>query len=301
MSGYDDGDDYGGWGGYGYAPHPLIRPANGIRAKSQRGAFGKSWWAGRWIAVLEERLVNSGRLQRGRTYARNGQVVSLDVSDKGVDAKVQGSSRTPYKVKIRFTPLDDQAWERVIEAMAGQALFAAKLLNGEMPHEIEQVFAAAGVSLFPERKGDLLSGCTCPDDANPCKHTAAIHYLLGERFDEDPFLIFLLRGRSKEQIVAALRVLRTGSSGEAEEEAAATEADDAPPPLAADPAIFWAIPADFAEIVFPYTTPAVAALPFKGRGTPPFYDGSLGLPAAMERTYAAISAHARAIIEAEDT
>jgi len=301
MSRYDDDDgDWGGYRGYGYGePRRLIRPANGIRAKSQRGPFGTSWWAGRWIAALEG-LVHAGRLQRGRTYARNGQVVSMDVSTEGVTAKVQGSSRTPYSVQIRFKGFDDQVWGRVIEAMSEQALFAAKLLNGEMPNEIEAVFAAAGVSLFPDRPGDLITDCTCLDYANPCKHTAAIHYLLGERFDDDPFLVFLLRGRSKEQIVAALRALRTGSAGDAAEEPAAAEADEAPP-LATNPAVFWASPADLDAIALPYTTPAVAALAFKGRGTPPFYDGSLDLPTAMERTYGAISAQVRAIVEGDGT
>ena len=301
MSRYDDDDgDWGGYRGYGYGePRRLIRPANGIRAKSQRGPFGTSWWAGRWIAALEG-LVHAGRLQRGRTYARNGQVVSMDVSTEGVTAKVQGSSRTPYSVQIRFKGFDDQVWGRVIEAMSEQALFAAKLLNGEMPNEIEAVFAAAGVSLFPDRPGDLITDCTCLDYANPCKHTAAIHYLLGERFDDDPFLVFLLRGRSKEQIVAALRTLRTGSPDAAAEEPAAAEADEAPP-LATNPAVFWASAADLDAIALPYTTPSVAALAFKGRGTPPFYDGSLALPAAMERTYAAISAHVRAIVEGDGT
>lgn len=302
MSGYDDDDDgswggYGGYGGYG-APRRLIRPANGIRAKSQRGPFGTSWWAGRWIAALEG-LVHAGRLQRGRTYARNGQVVSMDVSAEGVEAKVQGSSRTPYSVQIRFKGFDDQVWGRVIEAMSEQALFAAKLLNGEMPNEIEAVFAAAGVSLFPDRPGDLITDCTCLDYANPCKHIAAIHYLLGERFDDDPFLVFLLRGRSKEQIVAALRALRTGSADDVAEESGSAEADEASP-LAADPVVFWTSPADLDAIAPPYTTPAVAALAFKGRGTPPFYDGSLDLSAAMERTYNAISAHVRAIVEGDE-
>ena len=156
-----------------------------------------------------------------------------------------------------------------------------------------------GISLFPAAPGDLITDCSCPDYANPCKHIAAVHYLLGERFDDDPFLIFLLRGRSQDEIVAALRALRTGSSDAAAEEPGEAEADEAPP-LAADAAVFWASPADLDAIALPYTTPSVAALAFKGRGTPPFYDGSLALPAAMERTYAAISAHVRAIVEGDE-
>src|SRR5262249_42282729 len=139
--------------------------------------------------VLEE-LVDPGRLSRGRSYARNGSVQTLVVGKDGVSATVLGSRPTPYRVSIRFAALSDTAWEQVTEAMAGEALYAAKLLSGEMPAEIESLFAAAGASLLPASEADLITDCSCPDWANPCKHTAAVHYLLGERFDADPFLMF---------------------------------------------------------------------------------------------------------------
>src|SRR5438094_6364961 len=165
------------WRDRDYSPRP--RPANGIRARTQRGAFGKTWWAGRWIAALE-RLVDSARLSKGRSYARSGQVLDLDVGRDGVHARVQGSRPTPYNVSIRFAPLADDQWERAIDQLASQALFAARLLNGEMPEQIEQAFAAAAASLLPSDDEDLETDCSCPDWANPCKHVAAVHYLLGE-------------------------------------------------------------------------------------------------------------------------
>src|SRR5690242_9029911 len=118
------------------------RPANGIKAQTQRGQFGKTWWAGRWIAALE-RLVDSGRLARGRSYARSGQVLSLDVGADGVAAKVQGSRPTPYQVQIRFRRLTDADWDKVADALAAEARYAAKLLSGEMPEDIEAGFKAA--------------------------------------------------------------------------------------------------------------------------------------------------------------
>src|SRR4051794_16058160 len=142
------------------------RPANGIKAATQRGRFGKSWWAGRWIGALE-RLVDPGRLARGRSYARSGQVVKLDVGRGGVAALVRGSRRSPYSVSIRFAPLSDARWEKVVDAMAAEAIHAARLLGGEMPEQIEEVFAAAGASLLPAAKGDLATDCSCPDSANP--------------------------------------------------------------------------------------------------------------------------------------
>ena len=283
MSWDDDYDD-----DWGYPRSKPIAVANGIRAKTQRGPFGKTWWAGRWIAALEA-LVNPGRLARGRSYARNGQVISMDVTPKGVAARVQGSDPTPYEVSIRFRTLLDPEWERVIEAMAGQALYAAKLLNGEMPKEIEEVFKAAGVSLFPATKRDLITDCTCPDSFNPCKHVAAVHYLLGEQFDDDPFLIFTLRGRTREQIVEALRGRRANQA-----EAGAAPAEGAPTapasqPLSSDPVAFWRLPETVEALIMPFNAPEVQALPIKVRGRPPFWDGALDFEATMEETYRAIS------------
>jgi uncharacterized Zn finger protein len=193
---------------------PPRLPADGIRAKSQRGEFGESWWARRWLGILEG-FGYGTRLTRGRTYARDGAVLSIEVGRGKVSAKVQGSRATPYRVTIGIDPLSDSQWGRAIDAMAEQAIFAAKLLEGEMPQEIEQAFSAAGVPLFPQSPHDLNTSCSCPDYANPCKHIAAVYYLLGERFDEDPFLIFELRGRSKTQVIEGLRERRAAAaSGE---------------------------------------------------------------------------------------
>ncbi len=198
---------------YGYfKPSVPISTDQGIKAKSKRGAFVKNWWATRWIKALE-RLLDAGRLRRGRTYARKGQVLSIQESKSGIEAKVQGSRRTPYKVSLSLNILSDAQWDQVIDALAEQAIFTAQLLAGEMPQEIEEAFQAAGVSLFPEKSAELNTECSCPDWANPCKHVAAVHYILGEQFDEDPFTLFRLRGRTQEQILEALRARRAEATG----------------------------------------------------------------------------------------
>ena len=196
-------DDY--WPRYDYT-RP-IDVEDGIKAKSKRGKFVKNWWAGRWIAALKP-LMDSRRLSRGRSYARRGQVMDIDIAPGRVTSRVQGSRRTPYKVWIQLKPLKDNQWATVLDALAGQAIFAAQLLNGEMPADVEEVFEAVQVPLFPVSQGDLETHCTCPDWANPCKHIAAVYYLLGERFDEDPFLLFELRGRNQEEIALGLRERR---------------------------------------------------------------------------------------------
>ena len=207
---------------YWFKPTKAIKTKDGIKAQSQRGAFAKNWWAQRWIAALE-RLVDSGRLSRGRSYARQGQVLSIEETKDGIVARVQGSQRSPYKIKIQIEPLTDLQWDRVIDALAEQAIFSAQLLAGEMPQEIEQAFLTAKVSLFPSQRNDLKTDCSCPDYSNPCKHIAAAHYILGERFDEDPFLIFRLRGRTQEQVMQELRKRRAGADEIVEEEVEETE------------------------------------------------------------------------------
>lgn len=269
------------------------RPANGIKAKTQRGQFGKSWWASRWIAALE-RLVDTGRLSRGRSYARSGQVLNIDITPGHVASKVQGSRPTPYKVAIDVTPLDGKAWDKVIDAMAGQAIFAAKLLAGEMPQNVEEAFATAKVSLFPDRRGDLRTSCSCPDASNPCKHVAAVYYLLGEQFDEDPFLIFRLRGRAKEQVIAALRARRAGADAPLSASAGArpAEPDEQAPPLEQCLEGFWAWGqcAEPEQFRFSLTAPQIDAAPIKRLGAPPFWANKTEFNALLSQAYAAITA-----------
>jgi uncharacterized Zn finger protein len=176
----------------------------GIKARSKRGAIGEQWWSRRFIAVLES-LGMSGRLQRGRSYARKGQVLEFSLTQGKVTARVQGSRPQPYKVTIGVLPLTTSQWREVERRLASQALFRAKLLAGEMPAEIEQVFADCGTPLFPRSAADLDMHCSCPDWEVPCKHLAAVCYVLAEAFDDDPFAMLAWRGRDRDTLLAALR------------------------------------------------------------------------------------------------
>ncbi len=261
--------------------------ARGIKAHSQRGKFGQTWWAERWIAAME-RLVDAGRLSRGRNYARRGQVLSIEEDRQGVTARVQGSRPTPYTVKILLTPLNDAQWERVIDQMAAQAIFAAQLLAGEMPADIEQAFAAAGVSLFPDRIDDLKTSCSCPDWANPCKHVAATHYILGEQFDEDPFLLFRLRGRTQEQILQALRARRSAGNESVQQEEMTPPAAEETPPLEEAIERFWQ-PAERLDS-FPIAMKRpVVALPLLKRLGPPSFLPDENLETLLGPAYEAIT------------
>jgi uncharacterized Zn finger protein len=182
----------------------------GIVARSRRGAIGETWWSQRFIALLESFGAGS-RLARGRNYARRGQVMELDVEPGIVLARVQGSRYTPYRVRLRTRMLSDAQWRRVEKAMAARALPLAQLLAGEMPGDIEEVFAACRLTLFP-RAAELKPSCTCPDWEPVCKHVAAAYYLLAERFDEDPFAIFAWRGRERDELLEHLRARRASAA-----------------------------------------------------------------------------------------
>ena len=183
------------------------------------GGIGTSWWSRRFLDVLESFAIG-GRLARGKAYARKGQVMSLEIGAGRVTAAVQGSRATPYDVTIAFAPLTTAEWDRVESALAEQALPCAKLLAGEVPTELETIFAAADSPLFPTAVGDLRQDCSCPDWGVPCKHLAATFYLLAEAFDTDPFLLLRWRGREREELLATLRMLRSGDGSDGEQQTA---------------------------------------------------------------------------------
>lgn len=164
----------------------------------------REWWAQRWLDLLDSYRFKK-RLERARNYARQGNILSIKFQGSKVLAHVQGTEPEPYQVSLSLDPFTDQQWGYVIETMSQKAIFAAKLLAAEMPQNIEEVFTANGLSLFPFTLSDIRSKCSCPDKANPCKHIGAIYYQLGDRFSEDPFVLFQLRGRTKDQIITALR------------------------------------------------------------------------------------------------
>ncbi|MEH1055457.1 SWIM zinc finger family protein [Micromonospora sp. CPCC 206171] len=190
---------------------PPRRVDGGLKARSTRGAIGVSWWSRRFLEVLESFALGT-RLTRGRSYARKGQVLRLDVTPGRVEATVQGSRAEPYRVGIELPVFPAALWERVERDLAAQAFFSARLLAGDLPAELEEVFADAGAPLFPSGVAELTQRCSCPDFAVPCKHLAATFYLLAEAFDADPFQLLHWRGRGRAELLDRLRALRAGAT-----------------------------------------------------------------------------------------
>lgn len=263
---------------YDYFPPSRPKTAKGgIKSQSKGTRFAESWWAKRWIAVLEGFNIGA-RLGRGRSYARNGQVLSIDIDKGSVRAGVQGSRSKPYEIRMRVKPLSETQWRRVTSALADQAIFAAKLLAGEMPQDIEQVFQEAGLSLFPETLKDVETNCSCPDWSNPCKHIAAVYYLLGEEFDRNPFLIFKLRGMEQDELLGGL--------GKSFQEANKPEQQGGlSEPISPESETFWngSDPPDAlsGEVLIP---PMRAAL-LKRIGNFPFWRGDRSLMDVLEPVY----------------
>lgn len=167
----------------------------------------KEWWSQQWLDLLDKYRFKK-RLERARNYARQGNVLNIEFKDQKVLAQVQGTQPEPYNVSLWLDQFSDEEWNYIIETLSQRAIFSAKLLAGEMPQDIEDVFAANGLRLFPFSLDNVHSHCSCPDQANPCKHIGAVYYMLGDRFSEDPFVLFQLRGRTQEQIIKTLRQLR---------------------------------------------------------------------------------------------
>jgi uncharacterized Zn finger protein len=277
------------WYSGNYFPRSRPRQAKGgIKAQSKRGQFGQSWWAKRWITVLESFNIGA-RLGRGRSYARKGQVLNIDIDEGEVTAKVQGSLPKPYDVTIQVKSLAEKEWAKVIEALSGQAIYTAKLLAGEMPQDIEHVFKEVKLSLFPEKLDDLATECSCPDWSNPCKHIAAVYYLIGEEFDRDPFLLFRLRGLNREDLLCRL----SGPEGKRKVQAKSSDKgvrQRPSEPLPNDPEAFWQpgrLPDDLCGAV---SVPRIAAALPKRLGNFPFWRGSEHFLETMDGIYRAAAA-----------
>lgn len=184
------------------------RPGPSAPRPSGRRPFGSSWWGAAWVEALEQRArLDPNRLPRGRTYARSGAVGTLSIAPGEILADVQGSRRTPYSVRVRVRIFSAEEWGRVLDALAAEIGHTAALLDGELPPFVADDIRGVGLDLLPG-PGELQPRCSCPDWADPCKHSAAVCYLVADLLDADPFGVLLLRGLTRDEILSALRSRR---------------------------------------------------------------------------------------------
>ncbi|MFI6520158.1 SWIM zinc finger family protein [Spirillospora sp. NPDC050679] len=189
------------------------------------------WWSRRLLAPVES-FAGTATLARGRTFSVDG----LKVGAYEVTARVRGAGTGPYEVALGIDAIAPEGWLAIEAELAGRAVYRARLLAGELPPEVELVFAEFGVSLFPRSVGDLHAMCSCPDWGDLCEHAAAALHALGAAFDDDPFLVLEWNGRTREDLLRALRRAPAAEAGP-EEDAE---------PLAAEG--FWAPPTGLARL-----------------------------------------------------
>ncbi|OII67493.1 SWIM zinc finger family protein [Streptomyces sp. CC77] len=239
------------------------------------GGTAASWWGNAWVAALESAALDPARLARGRAYAGRGLVDAITVTPGRVTAYVHGSRARPYRTEIRLRVLDDDAWERLLDAVAERPDHIAALLDKDVPQTLVEVGG-----LLP-RAGDLVPDCSCPDHGHPCKHAAALCYQAARLLDEDPFTLFLMRGRGEQEVLAGLGRRNTART--------AAEGAAAPQPLPAVPARAAVTAAPPAPLPPPLPLPA-------GPGRPPVFpeDSAAPDPLALDllATEAAARAHA---------
>ena len=220
---------------------------NGITAIGDEGLGQQPWWVQQWMELINGYRFKK-RLERAWGYAREGNVTSIRFEGRRVHARVQGTGEEPYKVKLWLDVLNDEDWGYVLEALTQKARWSAQLLAGIMPVDIERAFAASGKRLFPFKLQEVRSECSCPDKANPCKHISAVYFLMGDRFSEDPFVLFQLRGRNRaklledlaEQRRKALATLAEQQGNQKETGAGKEDSAPLPPhPAVLDPSLWW--------------------------------------------------------------
>ncbi|ASC72508.1 hypothetical protein XM38_034660 [Halomicronema hongdechloris C2206] len=185
--------------------------------------FSRTWWGQKFIAAMEE-LTDSGRLSRGRSYARGKKVKSFGIKDGIVSAQVRGSvnpyfgvyEEPLYTTTIEFQPISAAQWSDAIAHIAAKASLISRLLLNEIPDTIEDTFKQLNLHLLPASRKDFDAHCSCPDWSNPCKHIAGVYYLVAAELDRDPFLLFELRGLSRQNLLQELAKSPLGQALSAE-------------------------------------------------------------------------------------
>ncbi len=270
--------------------------------------FSRTWWGQKFIASLEK-LTDAGRLSRGRSYARGKKVESFEIEDGLVTAQVRGSvnpyfgvyTEPLYFTTIEFQPLSKAKWSAAIALIASKASLISRLLLNEIPDNIEDTFKQLNFNLLPGSAKDFKTHCSCPDYSNPCKHIAGVYYLVAAELDHDPFLLFELRGLSREELLKELAKSPLGKALSAElqlEQRPPTSVESYYAPLkttTADTDIdlreFWYGPKRLPEMTDPLTSTPVSGIAVKKQGDfPAFWHRDNSFIATMDSLYEQVRA-----------
>ncbi|EXJ14517.1 SWIM zinc finger family protein [Imhoffiella purpurea] len=274
---------------------------------------GKTWWGQRFISALEG-CMDPGRLQRGRSYSGDSRILDFGIDKALVSATVRGNvnpyfgvyKEPHYKTQIRLTPIPDQDWDKAIAKIGANAALVSQLLMGQMPDRIDQVFAGMRLHLLPRSRDDFaLTQCSCPDYANPCKHIAGVYYRLAGMLDGDPFLLFELRGLSRERLHQSLSDTPLGRAlvsvmDEREETIEPAESfftRPQPAESAPDYRDFWNGRKRLPTEIEPATPPVVPGILVRKAGDfPGFWDRENSFVEVMEEFYGRVRTKSKGIL-----
>ena len=272
------------------------------------GNFSRSWWGQQFITAIEK-LTDAGRLSRGRSYARGNKVDGFEIDGNLITAQVWGSinhyfgvyEKPLYHITIEFQPLSKAKWSAAVALMASKASIISRLLLNEIPDNIEDTFAQLNLTLLPGSRKDFKTSCSCPDWSNPCKHIAGVYYLVAAELDQDPFLLFELRGLSRQDLLAELAKSPLGQALSAElqlEQAAPRPATsyyapletiDVPPQT--NLREFWHGTRQLPQTMEALPETPVSAIPIKKQGDyPAFWHRDNSFIEAMETLYEQVKA-----------
>ncbi len=274
-----------------YAPRVPYNVRGGIRAQNVRSQVSRKWWAKRWISFLEEQQLGA-RLGRGRSYALSGQVLSLEIKPGLAKAVVQGGSKEAYTCEIRFEVAKPKEKARIVDRLLARPMLISQLLIHTLPEEVERLFRAEGYPLLPSTPDAFEASCTCPDPINPCKHLAAVLFILIEAIEQNPLLLLELRGITLADLTDGDPIEEGKAEFQPEEgdtlveesnSASAVDGEDEPEDFEADPDFFWR----GAEIAPPDYGPAPAQntkMPLIHRlGPIPFWRGDQRFVQTLEQ------------------
>ncbi len=265
------------WEWQHYTPVVPKDVKDGIKAKSRQGDFGETAVGKQWISLLE-RTPWSNRLARGKRYARMGQVRDFNIDKGEVSASVQGTRAKPYKIRISLKSFPKKTWERLYRIVAKNPLHYAALKARKFTDDFQELLKAGGISLLPESTRDIKTDCSCPDQANPCKHIAATVYIVGEALDENPFLLFQMRGLSFEDFINNVEKLIPHACSEEEVQQKVIHPD-------LTPKRFWKAGAEFEKTKTFRRSPDVPLALIKLLGIPKFLPRTKSVQGQLERAY----------------
>ncbi|MCE1246840.1 MAG: SWIM zinc finger family protein [Firmicutes bacterium] len=273
---------------------PAIAVEGGIKAQLKKGGASDTWWGQKWVDALED-YGDYGRMSRGRSYARKGQVIDIKIAPGLITAKVQGSDVRPYKIKIKIETIKPEKWKKLAKKLSGKIYYAAKLMAGYIPADIEEEFESLGLYLLPDSKRRLETTCSCPDWGDPCKHIAAVHYITGIEIDRDPFLLFKIKGIEQDDFMDMLveagdgivPMRTTGKIDDINIDINEPEETKEPPqPLCAIPSLFWGENISFSPMrIEDIESAGFSSSPIPKLGNIPFWQGNEPFELFFDRVY----------------